>query len=118
VGIVNRGSIEVDRSGRGLCVISVIGEHDVSTASKLDEALSLVLGVGAAVIVDLSATTFIDTMFLSVIVHHARDRGWESAVVSPIGTTPRRVLDYIRADTVLHLYDSCGEAIQAVQIPR
>jgi anti-anti-sigma factor len=115
---MNAGRIEVDRVGHGLCVVSAIGEHDVSTASKLDEALTLVIGVGATVIIDLSATTFIDTMFLSVIVHRARDRGWESAVVSPTGTPPRRVLDFIRADTMLHVYDSRGEAVHAAQIAR
>jgi anti-sigma B factor antagonist len=54
---------------RDICVVSLVGEHDLHTAPKAREELRRVIAAGArAVVVDLTETTFLDSTVLSLLL--------------------------------------------------
>jgi anti-sigma B factor antagonist len=94
---VNPGELEVVVSGAERAYeIQLLGELDMSTASKLREQL---LGLGADgpthVVVDLSELAFVDSTGLSVLItglKRIRQQGGDMALRSPTPAT-RRVLE-------------------------
>ena len=78
----------------GLPVVRVEGELDVYTAAAFEARLAEVLdGDPAAVVIDLSATSFVDSRGLSVLLRAAHRLGGALAVVTP----QERVLRLFRA---------------------
>jgi anti-sigma B factor antagonist len=69
---VRTGELAVERTDAGVAVLSISGEHDLSTASELRRRLEALLDEGTGVIVDLSAATFIDSSILGVILDGKR----------------------------------------------
>lgn len=78
--------IDSARIGRGVQVIALGGEIDLHTAPRLDEALFSAIDEGAhRVLVDLAATTFVDSTVLGILLRaHRRldDAGGRLVVVS------------------------------------
>lgn len=78
-------------------MVSIRGEHDLKTASKLREQLAAATAEGLAVVVDLSDATFIDSSILGTLIDarqqaHERDQGF--ALLFGDGAEPvRRVLE-------------------------
>ena len=70
--LVRTGELALERTDAGVAVLSISGEHDLSTASELRRRLEALLDEGTAVIVDLSAATFIDSSILGVILDGKR----------------------------------------------
>lgn len=102
------GEIAVERTNAGLAVLSISGEHDLSTAPELRRRLEDVLSEGTGVVVDLSRATFIDSSILGVILD-AKRRAAEAkvgyAVVHTNGADPvDRVLEVtgLRAELPVH----------------
>jgi anti-sigma B factor antagonist len=104
------GSVTVVRSDGGSLVV-VVGEHDLSTIAEIRRALSEVSDRGS-VIVDLSATTFIDSSVVGAMLEFARASG-PLAVVAPLGCEPRRVLDLVRFDAIAPVVASRDDAVHA-----
>jgi anti-sigma B factor antagonist len=96
---------------RGWTVVAVAGELDLSTSSDLRELLAGQLDAGAALAVDLSAVTFMDSSTLGVLVgalKRARERGKELALVG-VGGAPRKVLELTGLDSVFTTVDAVAE---------
>lgn len=78
--------IDSARIGRGVHVVALGGEIDLHTAPRLDEALFSAIDEGAhRVLVDLAATTFVDSTVLGILLRaHRRldDAGGRLVVVS------------------------------------
>jgi anti-sigma B factor antagonist len=55
-----------------LAVLTISGEHDLSTAPNLRRRLDSLLNEGAVTVVDLSPATFIDSSILGVILDGRR----------------------------------------------
>jgi anti-sigma B factor antagonist len=92
----------------GLTLLTITGEHDLSTAPELRRRLEEVLGEGTGVVVDLSRATFIDSSILGVILD-AKRRAAEAkvgyAVLHTNGADPvDRVLEVtgLRAELPVH----------------
>jgi anti-anti-sigma factor len=90
---------EVTYHDSDIAILSLVGEHDLSTSAELHRALRALLRSGERVIVDLSRAAFIDSSVLNNLVQarrRARERG--SEVVLLVGTTPgvERVLQVTR----------------------
>ena len=90
--------IVVERAEPGVEVVTVNGEHDLSTAPELQRRLDAALGSGAAVAVDLLHTTFIDSTILRVLIgarEQAGDRGvgFSIALGESTGHGVRRLLE-------------------------
>ena len=89
-------------------MLTITGEHDLSTAPELRRRLEEVLSEGTGVVVDLSRATFIDSSILGVILD-AKRRAAEAkvgyAVFHTNGADPvDRVLEVtgLRAELPVH----------------
>jgi anti-sigma B factor antagonist len=69
---VRTGELALERTNQGLAVLTISGEHDLSTAPNLRRRLDGLLGEGTATVVDLSPATFIDSSILGVILDGRR----------------------------------------------
>jgi anti-sigma B factor antagonist len=105
---VRTGELGLERTDAGLAVLTISGEHDLSTAPTLRRRLDVLLEEGTATVVDLSSATFIDSSILGVILD-ARRRAAEAeigfAVVNANGADAvDRVLEVtgLRAELPVH----------------
>jgi anti-sigma B factor antagonist len=99
-------------------VVSLVGEHDLSTRDKLDSVLADVLATGATVIVDLSAATFIDSSTLAVLIHafQQADPAEHFAVVAPAGSLVARLFALTGMDQLpLRRYETRSAALVDAQ---
>jgi anti-sigma B factor antagonist len=69
---VRTGELALERTEAGLAVLTISGEHDLSTAPDLRRRLDLLLEEGAVTVVDLSPATFVDSSILGVILDGRR----------------------------------------------
>ena len=105
---VRTGELALERTDAGLAVLTISGEHDLSTAPALRRRLDSLLDEGAVTVVDLSSATFIDSSILGVILdgrRRAADRNVGFAVVHSNGTDAvHRVLEVtgLRAELPVH----------------
>lgn len=97
------GEITRQELSESAWLVALAGEHDLSTAPEVRRAIDAAARPGSTVILDLSATTFIDSSVIGEIVDGVRDG--ELVVVAVPGTEPRRVLDIVGAGTVVTLVD-------------
>jgi len=69
---VRTGELALERKDQSLAVLTISGEHDLSTAPSLRRRLEGLLDEGVATILDLSPATFIDSSILGVILDGRR----------------------------------------------
>jgi len=69
---VRTGELAIERTDAGLAVLTISGEHDLSTAPNLRRRLDILLDERSATIIDLSPATFIDSSILGVILDGRR----------------------------------------------
>jgi anti-sigma B factor antagonist len=69
---VRTGELALERKEAGLAVVTISGEHDLSTAPNLRRRLDGLLDERVATVVDLSPATFIDSSILGVILDSRR----------------------------------------------
>jgi anti-sigma B factor antagonist len=69
---VRTGELALERNESGVAVLTISGEHDLSTAPSLRRRLDGLLDEGVATVLDLSPATFIDSSILSVILDGRR----------------------------------------------
>jgi len=107
-GGVRTGELALERNDAGLAVLTISGEHDLSTAPNLRRRLDSLLGEGTATVIDLSPATFIDSSILGVILdgrRRAATSGIGFAVVHTNGADAvDRVLEVtgLRAELPVH----------------
>jgi len=106
---VRTGEIALDRADDRCTVLTIEGEHDLSTAPALRRQLDDLIDRGEATIVDLSPATFIDSSVLGAILD-ARRRAGEAGVGFEVAQSENgtkavtRVLDItgLRAELPVH----------------
>jgi anti-sigma B factor antagonist len=102
------GELALERNDSGLAVLTISGEHDLSTAPNLRRRLDNLLEEGTPTVVDLSPATFIDSSILGVILdgrRRATDMGIGYAIVHANGADAvDRVLEVtgLRAELPVH----------------
>ena len=69
---VRTGEVALERNDDGLAVLTISGEHDLSTAPTLRRRIDNLLDEGTATVIDLSPATFIDSSILGVILDGRR----------------------------------------------
>ena len=108
----------VSRMDEGASVVlAPTGEFDISTVDILRSELHEVLEQSHQVVLDLSATAFLDSLALGTIVSaakKAREAGGWVRLVAPTAAV-RRALKITQIDTVLGLYDTVDQAIAHVE---
>lgn len=100
-----------------MAVLTIMGEHDLSTAPDLRHRFEELLAKGEPVIVDLSPATFIDSSIIGVILAARRRAGAEGlgfAVSHSNGADAvGRVLDITGLRANLPVHDGREEAATA-----
>jgi anti-sigma B factor antagonist len=105
---VRTGELALERNDAGFAVLTISGEHDLSTAPNLRRRLDSLLDEGTATVLDLSPATFIDSSILGVILdgrRRAADAGIGFSVVHANGADAvDRVLEVtgLRAELPVH----------------
>lgn len=103
-------------SGRTAVVI-VAGEIDLTNAENLRDALLSALNAGArGLVVDMSATTFIDSAGVSALVRASRRAAATEATVRLAVTAPGvlRVLSLVGIDQLIEVHPSVSEALASL----
>jgi anti-sigma B factor antagonist len=102
----------------GVAVLSVGGEIDAATAAALDTAIAGVLAQHpSAVVVDLSAVTFLGSAGLRILVAtHARLSGSGHFAVVAHGPATSRPIQLTGLDEVLSLYPTLDDALVAMRM--
>ena len=89
--------------------LQVAGDLDVSAAEPLEDAIDTAFDDGArALVVDLSQTTFVDSMGLSHLLRARRRADAEHAslrIVAPPGSEARVVIDLTGVGAILGVED-------------
>ncbi len=90
--------ILMEQVAPGVEVVTVVGEHDLSSAPELERALGAAFDAGGAVAVDLLGTTFIDSTVLRILIRareEAGERGvgFRIAIGEATGHSVRRLLE-------------------------
>jgi len=69
---VRTGELALESNESGIALLTLSGEHDLSTAPELRRRLDKLLEEGTPTVVDLSPATFIDSSILGVILEGRR----------------------------------------------
>jgi anti-sigma B factor antagonist len=112
---VRTGELALERNHEGLAVLTISGEHDLSTAPNLRRRIDSLLNEGTATVIDLSPATFIDSSILGVILD-GRRRAGESGIGFEVvhangADSVDRVLEVTGLRTELPVRDRREEAI-------
>jgi anti-anti-sigma factor len=110
----------LSRSERdGVVLARLAGEVDISNVREIEAELFALPNEALGLVLDLSATTFIDSSAVSLVYglrERLRRRGQTLRIVVPPGTAPRRVLEltgYDHAGPLDVELDRAEEAIRA-----
>ncbi len=109
------GRIAVERL-EGVGVVSLIGEHDLASASELSATLTAIVREQTQVVIDLSETQFLDSSVLHAIVRAATAADEQHGrLVLQLGTTSivARVLEL---SGLLEMIPRAHDRQQAIQI--
>lgn len=108
----------VSESEGDVIVVTLRGEHDLSTAPVVRAELEQAVATGAAIVVDMTETQFIDSSILGVLVEGYRslsaDAGRELAVAAAPGGPVTRLLDLVAVSDVLQVYPTRADALAAL----
>jgi anti-sigma B factor antagonist len=114
-------SIATERAGSGAYVIALSGEVDLYSCPEFKEELLRVIADGADhVVVDLAATTFIDSTALGVLLRGVeRLRETSDGRLSVACTDPHicKVFEVTGLDRIFSVYSSPEEALAQVPSP-
>ena len=108
--------VDIDRSERGVAIVTLTGEHATYTAEKLGRELEALLEEGCGVVVDLTDATFLDSSVVAVILAAraiAAERGLKFALVMHDHTGPavRRLFELTGLRSVLTVTSSRDAAL-------
>jgi anti-anti-sigma factor len=112
-------SIEVEPLADEVAVVTLRGEHDLSTTLQLSAALEAACA-RPRVLVDLSQCAFIDSTVLALLLSaHSelveRDGRLELFLPSDPASNVHRLLKLSMIDTLLHLHESRSAALASIQ---
>ncbi len=98
-------------------MITLHGEHDLSTSAELRTVVETVARPGARVVFDLSPATFIDSTILQSVIYAAENADG-LAIVAPPDAPCRRVLELTRIADIVRTCASQDEALRSVLATR
>jgi anti-anti-sigma factor len=104
-----------------IAAISLLGEHDITTAWEVRNAIACALKQGTHLVVDLSETEFIDSSIVHVLFESkqlTQEHGRRVSLQLPADARVRRALEITGMLDVLPVYGTRAEAIDALRQPR
>jgi anti-anti-sigma factor len=103
-------------SGR-TALVTAAGEIDLTNAEGLRDALLAALNAGAqGLVVDMAATTFIDSAGVTALVRASRRSAATEATVRLAVTSPAvlRVLNLVGIDQLIEVHPSVADAVASL----
>jgi anti-sigma B factor antagonist len=116
----NRNRIAVDLGEPGIAVVALHGEHETHSALALERRLLDLARQGRALVIDLSAATFLDSAVLGALLR-AQARAGQSgtALVLVLGEDSERAIPRIlRITGLLRKFDAAPTRAEAVAAVR
>lgn len=112
----SRNDVDIPRfNGVRVTVITLVGEHDVSTAPALRDALRQIPR-GRSVVVDLGSCSFVDGSIIGLLLgassRQRRQGDWFA--IANASREPLRALRILTRQDQLPVYDVAGRCDQAV----
>jgi anti-anti-sigma factor len=115
----DRALVEIERDEHdGVRVVAVVGELDISNVAALEQATFDLPNEALGMVLDLSATTFIDSATIGLLfdLHGAlARRGQPLRVVCSRGAPARRVLDLMSFDGDALTEEDSAAAVVAIR---
>lgn len=112
------GTVEIGHHAPGLAVVSMRGEHDISTAPELAHALEQA-AAHSDVLIDLSECDFIDSTAIGLLIRTAKEmqaRDEQFVVVIPSeSSNVARVAHMIRLSELMPVKTSREEALASLE---
>jgi anti-sigma B factor antagonist len=110
--------IVVSDLAQGRWLVTLVGEHDLSTAGDLRQHLDPIYSTAIALVIDLSAASFIDSSILGVLVE-AKQQSENSdcsrlALVVRPGSPPDRLLDLTGLRRAFVVVATVDEALASI----
>ena len=105
--------IEVERVAGGIDVLTLRGEHDLSTATDVSRRIESALESASGLAIDLSETTFIDSAVLKELLRaraEFADRGVR-LVLAAVPVPVRRLMDLTRTSELFAHAESAETAL-------
>jgi anti-sigma B factor antagonist len=115
-----RNRIEVDLGEPGVAVVALHGEHETHGALALERRLLDLAGRGRALVIDLTAATFVDSAVLGALLR-ARARAGQagSALVLVLGEDSEQSIPRIlRITGLLRKFETAPTRAEAVRAAR
>jgi anti-anti-sigma factor len=113
-----RGTVHIAHQAPGLAVVSMQGEHDLSTAPELTQTLEQA-AAHSNVVVDLSACSFMDSTVINTLVKTARrvrSDGEQLVLVIPPDQTPvARLAQLTRLGEILPIHPTRDAAVTSIE---
>jgi anti-sigma B factor antagonist len=118
---VTSPTIQLEPDPRGPVVVTLAGEHDLSSAEALRQSLVEAAG-SPGMVVDLDLAEFVDSSILGVLVQAFRDacangRGFVLVMGAETPAPVRRVVSLTRLDHVLPTLADRQMALEAALTP-
>ena len=97
----------------GCTVIHVSGEVDLVSGHILKMALNSAIATRRPIIVDFSATRYIDSTGIQVLLN-AKERHQQTLAVAALASIPKRILEIAKIQEVIPLYATLAAAMSTV----
>ena len=97
-------------------VVNVRGDVDLGNAKELAEVLETA-SIGAPIVVNLSACSYLDSTGLSIFVRHERMRRRRTAIVAPPGNRPLHLLEITGLALTLNVVPTLEAGIAYCGVP-
>jgi anti-sigma B factor antagonist len=121
LALLSDPEVRVARLPGEIAVISLLGEHDVTTASEVRNAIAFALDQGTHLVVDLSETEFIDSSIVHALIDSvqlASAQGLRISLQLQTHASVKRTLEImleVSGLEALPVYGTRAEAIDAVR---
>jgi anti-sigma B factor antagonist len=115
---VHPGEIGLEQRDSGVVIVSLRGEHDLTTAPDLRERVEEAIGAGSGLLIDLTEAEFIDSSVIGVVLEgqrRAQEEGTGFAAALEGGDPAvKRVLEVTGLDKNLPVHPSVETALDQV----
>ena len=112
------GEIALDKTTNGSTVLSISGEHDLSTVADLRSRIDDLMKESRSIVIDLSPATFVDSSILGAILDARRravDAGVGFAIAHGGGSAAvGRVLEITGLRDELPIHPTVAAALEGV----
>jgi anti-sigma B factor antagonist len=108
------GLVEVEQTN-GTVIVRLQGEFDLSNSAQVEGALLNAVDEARSIVIDLSATTFVDSSVVRALIRPTRSENLHVALVVPeANTAVHRVVTLMGLDGFFEVYTDVSTAVASL----